>query len=285
LVTEARIQGSEKRASSKDRLVADVRFIFSEVQRFYAIINDGGIKRVPNDDAFCYLPDLEHPGFFVLCGRAADLKIADLARIAAKRADIERRVSLGTVKKHLRRILARKFMVEKRAVEIGQIERALSEASRLAARDCKTTTHLVPCHLMLVQEPETFSIGPVRFMTRKRFRSEIAKSLWLERRNLRRSLRVVRDAASYYGNFGWVAEVTVPMCDKETSEVVAQRAITSALDCLHLLLGPAHSTKMRIGGPGLQHDTRGGFKITEGRLELQASYGGPGHVGYDNDWF
>lgn len=284
-MTTAPIEDSQAKLGPKASLVADVCFIFSEIERIYAVIRDQGVKGVPKEDAFCHLPDLEHPGFFVLCGRAADTKVSDLAREAAKRAGIERRVSHGTVKGHLRRVLARKFMVEKRAVEIGQVERSLSEAARLASRACKTTTHFIPCHLMLVQEPESFCIGPVRFMTRRRFRSEIAKALWAERHDLRRDRKIVRDAASYYRSFGWVAEVTIPKCDKDTSELVARRAITSALDCLHLLLGPAHSRKMRIGGPGLQHDKRGGFKITEGGLELQASYGGPGHVGYDQDWF
>ena len=284
-MTKARVEGSQAKLSPKDSLVEDVRFIFSEVERLYAVIRDQGTKSIPKEDAFCHLPDLQHPGFFVLCGRAADTKVSELARQAARRAGIERRVSDTNVKKHLRRVLARKFMVEKRPVETAQVERSLSEAARLASRDCKTTTHFIPCHLMLVQEPQTFSIGPVRFTTRKRFRAEIAKALWAERSKLRRDRKIIQDAASYYRSFGWVAEVSIPKCDKETSEVVAQRAITSALDCLHLLLGPAHSRKMRIGGPGLAHDKRGGFKITESGLDLQASYGGPGQVGYDKDWF
>jgi len=284
-MTIVRTKVGQTKLNPKETLVTDVRFIFSEVERLQAVIRDKGRKNVPKDDAFCHLPDPEHPGFLVLCGRAADIKVSDLARQAAKRAGIERQVSQTIVKKHLRQVLARKFMVEKRVIEIGQVERSLAEASRLASQECRTTTHFIPCHLMLVQKPESFSIGPIRFMTRKKFRSEIARALWGERRDLQRDRKIIRDAASYYRNFGWVAEVTIPMCDKETSEIVARRAITSALDCLHLLLGPEHSRKMRIGGPGLQHDKRGGFKITDGGLELEASYGGPGHVGYDDDWF
>lgn len=284
-MTTDHVEGSQAKINPKDVLVADVRFIFSEIERLGEVVRDRGVKGVSRDDAFCHLPDLEHPGYFVLCGRAADTKVSGLADEAARRAGIERRVSQATVKKHLCSVLARKFLLEKRAIEIGQVERSLSEAARLASRACKTTTHFVPCHLMLVQEPRTFSIGPVRFMTRTQFRSEIAKALWAERRDLRRSRKIVRDAAHYYGSFGWVAEVSIARCDEDTSEIIARRAITSALDCLHLLLGPAHSRKMRIGGPSLQHDTRGGFKITEGELKLEASYGGPGHVGYGADWF
>lgn len=277
--------GTAAKANSKDALVADVSFIFREVERLSALIRDLGVKAVPKADVFCQLPDPEHPGFFVLCGRAAEDRISALATLSARRAGIDRNVSPSLVEKHLRLVLARKFMVEKRPVEIRQVERALSEAARLASRERKTTTHFIPCHLMLVQEPEHFDVGPVKFMTRRKFRSVMARALWAERHDLRRDRKLIGDAASYYGSFGWVAEVTIPQCDKETSEVVARRAITSALDCLHLLLGPAHSRKMRIGGPGLQHDKRGGFKLTEGALELQASYGGPGHVGYDEDWF
>src|SRR5690606_12044185 len=157
-------------------------------------------------DAFCQLPDPEHPGFFVLCGRAAEDRISALAALSARRGRIDRQVSLALVKKHLRQVPARKFWVEKRPFEIKQVERALSEAARKASRERKTTTHFIPCHLMLVQEPEQFEIGPVRFMTKRRFRSVVAKAIWAERRELKMDRRIVRDAASYYGSFGWVAE-------------------------------------------------------------------------------
>jgi len=95
----------------------------------------------------------------------------------------------------------------------------------------------------------------------------------------------ISQAIEYFRNFGWVAEVTVIGCDKKISEATAARAALAALNCLHVLIGAGHSTKMQIGGPGLANDRRAGFTVkADGALSYMVSYGGQGSVGFDDNW-
>lgn len=83
-----------------------------------------------------------------------------------------------------------------------------------------------------------------------------------------------------------MAEITVTGCDKDVSESTATKAVFAALNCLHVLFGARHSKKMAVGGPGIGYDKRGGFNTNEaGELSYRASYGGPGEVGFNDDWF
>jgi hypothetical protein len=97
--------------------------------------------------------------------------------------------------------------------------------------------------------------------------------------------RVIFDAIRYFKTFGWVAEVTIVGCDKSISASTATKAVFAALNCLHVLFGARHSKKMTVGGPGIGYDKRGGFTANEnGELSYMASYGGPGEVGFTDEW-
>jgi hypothetical protein len=97
--------------------------------------------------------------------------------------------------------------------------------------------------------------------------------------------RSISQAIEYFRNFGWIAEVTVIGCDKKISEAIAARAALAALNCLHVLIGAGHSTKMQVGGPGLANDRRAGFSVkADGSLSYMVTYGGQGSVGFDDDW-
>jgi hypothetical protein len=53
---------------------------------------------------------------------------------------------------------------------------------------------------------------------------------------------------------------------------------------LHLLFGAGHTKKMTIGGPAITRDKRGKISIVDDDLSFSASYGGPGEVGFNDDW-
>lgn len=220
------------------------------------------------------------------CSRAGFDRLEALARTALFRASLERRVSLSSARKILAEILVRKFIREKRPIEIRSVDRALSETAKRCASTCEDLTHFIPCHLMAPQSPDSFEIGPIRFLNQATFRKRLASSLWSHRkRGPRPTRRLISQAIKYFGNFGWVAEVTVIGCAKDVSENTANYAALSALNCLHVLLGPAHSTRMTVGGPGLAIDRRAGFAVgADGELSYMVSIGGYGNVGFDDNW-
>ncbi|MEA1015337.1 HEPN domain-containing protein [Sphingosinicella sp. LY1275] len=272
----------------KQQLIDDVGFIFTECVRVNeALQAPGGLKNLPKSDWMFELPHPSGTGKMI-CGRAAAQRLEELARSAIRRSGLSRQVDVLAVRRVLGDILVRKFLKEKRGIEISQVERALAEAGRMAAKGCSTITHFLPCHLMIAQQPASFDIGPVRFHSRASFRSLLAKQLRAERgREVRRNKRIIFDVVRYFKTFGWVAEVAIQQCDGKTSSPLAEQAVTAALNCLHLLLGAGYTHRMAVGGPAIDFDKRGGFSLSAGgSLTTSAVYGGgPGEVAYEDDWF
>lgn len=231
--------------TSTSYLVEDVHFIFGEVGRFLELEKQWlETKSAPPELSDGYLWELPHPTDRhrrFPCGRIGMARLEKLARLAAERAGITSQVSLLTVRTPLAKSLVRRFVLEGRAVDVSQIERALSEAARIAKRSLNTVTHFVPCHLMTVQAPDEFTIGPVRLLNQKTFRGLIANHLWRRRSEDRRNANFLADVTKYYKSFGWVAEVSIIECDEKTAERVATQAVTYALDCLQLFFGPSHT--------------------------------------------
>ncbi|QDX24798.1 hypothetical protein FPZ54_01280 [Sphingomonas suaedae] len=136
-----------------------------------------------------------------------------------------------------------------------------------------------------MENPPEFFIGSVRFLTMARFRSRLADYLWTSRHYIRRDYQFFKQLVHYYGSFGWVAEIHISDCDEFTSESRAMEVVTRAIDCLHLLIGPGHSRKMRIGGPNLKRDLRGNFSVCDANLRYKVSYPSAGHFGFEEGWF
>jgi hypothetical protein len=273
--------------NSKEQLVEDVEFIFSEAVRFKELTNQWlETKEFPAELREAWFWEIDHADGkpHLTIGLEAMRRLEKLAELAALRAGIDRQVGLLTVRKPLAQALVRRFVAEHRELTVSQVERAMSEAARKAASERLTLTHYVPCHLMLAQKPMRFSIGPITFLRRAEFRSVLAQLIWQSRRKGRRFKGSVRDITKYYSTFSWVAEVTVPDCDSKTSSTVAEQAVVASLNCLHLLFGPGHTRKMAVGGPAIVHDTRGAIATQGTDVRLSASYTGPGAVAFEDDW-
>ncbi|WP_205481308.1 HEPN domain-containing protein [Sphingomonas arenae] len=274
--------------NAKLHLVTDVEFIFGEVERFLELEKQWfETKTAPDELVEAFLWELPHPTDSkrrITCGRAAVERLDMLASLAAQRAGIRSQIEVRTMRDPLAKSLLRRFALEGRPIEIREVERSFSEAARIARRSLKTITHFVPCHLMVAESPDQFQIGPITFLSRTAFRRMMASRLWPARSENRSSYKFIRDVTQYYRTFGWVAEVTVPDCDSKSSENAALRAVTQALDCMHLLFGPSHTSRMVIGGPGVRRDCRGQFTVQNEKVEFSASYSGLGEVGFADDW-
>lgn len=275
-------------ANRKDALVADVAFIFEECARLNQLVKEGKFAELPREDAFCDLPHPTQnwPNGKMLCSRSGFDRLEFLTIMALRRANLEQRISLSSARKVLAEVLVRKFIREKRPVVIMHVDRALSETAKRCGRTCQDLTHFIPCHLMSPQSPTFFKIGPVRFLNQATFRRALAASIRANRkRGHQMTRRSISQAIEYFSNFGWIAEVTVIGCDENVSRVTGATAALAALNCLHVLIGAGHSTKMTVGGPGMANDRRAGFTIkADGELSYMVSYGGQGNVGFDDNW-
>lgn len=273
--------------NKRQKLTEDVEFILNECLRFHALFQKD-FKSIPKEDVFHDIPHPSGDGFLI-CGRAASQRINKLAQEAGRQAGMLRRVELETLRKPLKQLITQRFIVEKRPIEAKQVDRILAAAARAALKKCHTKTYFIPCHLMTVQTPATLKIGPVIFLNRKSFRQLILGKIEdyveigdADRRELRRNL--LANAIRYYRSFDWVAQVEITDCDDKTSEVIANRAVTSALDCLHLLIGAKWTDRMRIGGPAMRRDRRGRLTIASEKLGVSISSRGVGQINFGESW-
>jgi len=275
-------------SASKAKIEEDVRFIFSEWARFAQLQREWfSTKECPEELKNAALWEIPHPtnrASTLVIGREAVIRLEGLAATALRRAGIDRQVDLSTVRGPLGAILFRKFALERLPIDTQNVDRALSEAAKVAARSIKARTYFVPCHLMHTKEPPEFRIGPVRFMNQRRFRSHVAGLIWQNRSIYRGDSSFRREVATYYESFGWIAEVTIPCCDEQTSQRLATAAVTSALDCLHILFRAAHSGRMGVGGPAVKHDRRATLELVDDMLSFSTSLRWSGEVAFPEDW-
>lgn len=270
-------------------LADDIVFIFDECKRIIEMGRDV-FKHLPKDEAFYDLPHPSGQGK-MLCGRAAAKRVAKLAEEAGRRGTLLQRVSHETLRKHTEELLVRRFLVEKRELNEKEIDRFLASVGRKARVACADVVHFIPCTLMTAQDPEVLMVGPVVFRNRANFRRRMVgylKDFGVEKEEEWRrdySRRLMANALKFYRQFDWVAEVTVKGCDSKTSEIVAERTVISALDCLHLIFGAQSSYKMRVGGPALRTDRRAGIRIGEdGKMYPYGSTSWAGQVNFPDGW-
>lgn len=103
----------------KQQLIDDVSFIFTECVRVNeALQAPGGLKNLPKSDWMFELPHPSGKGK-MMCGRAAAQRLEELARSAIRRSGLSRQVDLLAVRRMLGDILVRKFLKEKRGIEIS----------------------------------------------------------------------------------------------------------------------------------------------------------------------
>jgi hypothetical protein len=273
-------------ASSK-ALVEDVNFILSECARMSDLVAQGDLKNFDRRDSMSCIP---HPGGMgsMICGWRASQKLTLLAEAAAKRGGISGLVSSVVIRKELDSLFVDWFFKQKRTVDIKQVDRLLSSVTKACRRHFTSQTHFLPCHLTYTKLPAIIAVGPVIFHNRRSATSVLLKRRppTAEARDLPpHARRLTARALKYCRNFRWLAEVRVVPCDTETFKLLAEEAATRALDALHILIGPQHTSRMQIGGLDVGHDRRATLSTTEdGNLQPSLSVAYLGAVGFDDSW-
>jgi hypothetical protein len=254
----------------------DIAFILSECAR-HAKMERHELRALPFADAFASLPHPSKRGAMI-CGAAAYQRLRDMAELALSRSVYAGRIDREAVVQNLKEVIVQRFLREKRELNGAQAEKAAHWAVKSAGKAVSDSTHLLPCHLGHAETPEKFSIGPVVFQKCKTVltRLEPAFGVYvnngLDERDREHAAWLLNETQQYYGSFDWIAEVHIEGCDRPTSERRGARMVQSALDCLHLLVGAAHSDHMRAGGPSFGMDRRGKIELSaDGKIWISTS--------------
>lgn len=270
-------------------LLDDIKFIFDEYDRLSSMSS----AQRHELSVFDYVCNLPHPSgrVSVMCGVKAQERIDSLALEAARRSGLSNRVSLHTLRGTTSKLLSDYFWKWGRVIREDQVDKLLNSVGKWVKKSCADRTHLLPCTLMSYQEPEALEIGPVKFHNRASFRrfylenSDKEYQSTLEEWQIKRFRTLRLDAVRFFKQFDWVAEVTVANCDLQTSKQIAEQTVASALDCMHLMLGPENSDQMRIGGVNSRVQKRSELWFDAGEgLQASNNVSWQGQVSLSKGW-
>src|SRR5262249_12349588 len=109
-------------------------------------------------------------------------------------------------------------------------------------------THHVPCAVVMHRVRDIFTIGPVTFILRERFFRENEQAIReaAERWAPSMSADILNRTQSFYTDFMWIAQITVPPCDVAVSRERARAGIQKALDVFKLIVGSGRAANVKM---------------------------------------
>lgn len=265
--------------------ITNIEFVLQECLRLKQLINTGKFTEIPKEDL---LHDLRTSDKNIyMCGRAAALRLELLTEEIARRGNLLEKVSNETLRKPMENLIIERFVKEKRPIDTKQVDRLFSTVIKIAKSKCVQLTHFIPCHLMTSKDPSVIELGPVCFHNKSSFRRLLIAKIRAQKKTAStlHSRMLMSEAIKYFRHFQWVAEVTITSADTATSAKLAEQAVISALDCLHLLLRAQFTDRMRVGGPAIKRDKRARLTLlSSGELSPSTSWSSIQQVNYQDGW-
>lgn len=263
-----------------------VTFVLAEMTRHEEMLSRGEYK-VSKDDLFCNIPHPSGRGLLPI-GRAAYDKIGQLAAESARRGNITRRADPRTLRSEITARLVQMFVRDGIAPSTKSVAKLLRETNEAVSATFETQVHVLPCILSTKGEDAELALGPVRFVGRAGARRILAPGVLNYRRRetdeYQRDRDLITQGLRFYSGYRWFAAVTVTHSDSRRSEELANRAATSALDCLQLLIGARHSHRMAIAGPANHYARAFSLGISREQLRFSISTTALGEVALPDRW-
>lgn len=258
------------------------------------------LQNISSLDALSTINRPDGNGFWI-CGQAASRKLFDMAISYLSESNASRQIDAEKYASAVERLIATRFLLKGAQISEKSVTRILSTALKYSNDRCQDFVHYFPVHITSDNTPPEFSIGPVIFRPRHLFMDALMPrfeeyvsdtcALWAEGRKKDRSplgvqatettledksnaRMFVDETISWFGEFGWVAEVKVSKCDPETSRERAILVVEGALNLLRVMLSASFSQKIRLGGSqGLPQKSSNLSADSSGKLEISLSRG------------
>ncbi|WP_298242041.1 HEPN domain-containing protein [uncultured Bradyrhizobium sp.] len=278
--------------NKKAAWVEDLSFVFEECERVHKLISNtppGEFKNLSRSDVG---GDLPHPAGRgnMTCSTAGVRRVRHLAEQALLNSDAGGTLELDRVYRAFRQIIVDRFVKDGLPIDERNVEKAMSSAVKAAKRDRADTIHYLPCRLMYAAKPDSFSVGPVTFLTTKQFNERMSEKLdAYARGDGSKSMKVeeglLEDARYYYDGFTWVGQVEILNCDAGVSKMRGQLAVTAALNFIHVIFGSYHTDRMMVGGPRMENDRRAHITLRlDGSVDVSTSWSATSAVGFHEGW-
>jgi hypothetical protein len=282
----------EKKPNKKAAWVQDLSFVFEECARVHELVSNtppGEFKNLPRTDVGGDLPHPSGRGNMV-CSVAGVRRVRHLAEQALLSSDAGGTLEQERVCRAFRTIIVDRFLKEEMQIDERNVEKAMASAVKIAKRDRADTVHYLPCRLMYMAKPDSFSVGPVTFMTVTQFNQRMAEKFGVYARGDGSKDMIVEDglledARHYYDGFTWVGQVEILNCDDGISKMRGQLAVTAALNFIHVMFGSYHTDRMMVGGPRMDNDRRAHITMKpDGEVDVSCSWSATSAVGFHEGW-
>jgi hypothetical protein len=112
----------------------------------------------------------------------------------------------------------------------------------------KELTHYVPCSLVVQRRTDNFNIGPVSFQMRERFIKENEPQIVtpeVEAKSIEFAHHLRARLNIFFGDYQWVASITIPPCDEKVSRRRAHSVLQKALDVFKLFVGSSRARDVK----------------------------------------
>lgn len=257
----------------------DLEFIYVEVTRF-AKMSFQELKthfERNKADGLCTIPHPSGRGELI-CGLQAYDKFLQIAkRHLTGFPDLQKQIETEELKRALIRDFVNRFLKRQADINAQSVNKMLAAALKRVKQKRQDLTHYIPCIICEDRCPAEFNVGPVHFSLMERFFSKGSSEFESERQRIYSEHRaacqkaiengmpektvatpeasrgladgLVEGVLTYFSDFPWVAEVTIPQCSETVSRMRAELAVEGALNVLRVLIGEDYAKKMMQGAP------------------------------------
>lgn len=249
--------------------------IIRERINYYLSLEPEKLMELAKKDKSDQLHSIPHPDGFglLLIGREGNKRFISLAERwketqKEKKLDVDLNDFVGELKVGF----AKTFIFDQKPIIKPTLEKLLNRAYKQLSSRFDQLTHFVPCSIVFHKNIPEFWIGPVRFLQKDKFLEIHQERLNKHKKKIvqrftdnskkenetkeeqekvvefseKYANNLVDNIFEFFGGYDWVAEVTIPPCNKKVSKRRAIAAVEGAINVLKLILGEYHSRKMSV---------------------------------------
>lgn len=240
-------------------------------------------------DALHSIPNAKGDGGHLSIGPDAEKRIRSFVEYEIVKRGYRAKLEIEALLRQFKEEIVETFI--RRAADISDAEAEASFTRSLipSIQRAKEFTHLIPCQLSNLSDPDRFTIGPVKFCHFDARWPEVQIELQSWPKNpsydAHRRERLRRDIQRYYSDFNWIAEVTLDGREILPSRKIALAMVKTAVEGLRLLLGGRHANRLLVAGAAGQSDARSHIVLSGGSIErTEIEYHAPIYLIDNEGW-
>lgn len=169
--------------------VEDFKFILQEIARFSSM-SLSELKDYFNNhkSLFDTVPHPDGRGGGLICGQEAYNRFCDISkRYLSFYKEEEINIDIISFTGLIRNEFVKYFLKDQKELNESSVSKMLATVIKIAKKKHESLTHYIPCVIVYENDPEEFSIGPVRFVYIDKFLNDYHDKIEKHRLEIRES--------------------------------------------------------------------------------------------------